>query len=225
MNKTISLSLPQYKHAHAFALSGALLLHSTIAAIAMMPSAPTLIPEQQIIQVSMVAPSIVQQKPTPLPVVKEQEKKPIMPPKEKGMVKAKPKPEPVKQAEVKQAPEPKPVAQPVQQTEMTSGIAAADATAKTSAFTQPIPANYLNNPPPKYPARARQRKEQGTVLIDVFVSTEGTAKKVAIGKSSGVSLLDDAALEAVKQWKFVPARRGSELVEANVLVPVKFKLN
>lgn len=220
-----SASLPNDFTGHALAIAGAIVLHSGIAAWAMQPTAPVVIPEQQIIQISMVAPSIVQQKPTPTPII-EKQATPKIPPREKGMVKVKPKQEVVKKVE-----KPKEKAEPVKavkqqaQTQMTTGLAAPDAEQTKSALTEPVAADYLNNPPPQYPAKARLRKEQGTVLLDVYVSTSGAAKSVAVGHSSGVKTLDDAALAAVKQWKFVPARRGSEIVEAKVLVPVKFRLN
>lgn len=213
--------------AHIAAIAGAIVLHSSLAAWAMMPDPPMVIPQQQIIQVSMVAPSVVKQKPTPETVIERKKPAPPVPPKSMGMVKAEPKKEPVKQREEpkKSTPEPKKIVQRQTHTAMTSGIASPDATQKESAFVEPVAANYLNNPPPQYPIRARRRKEQGTVMLDVFVSTAGTSKWVAIGQSSGIDILDEAALEAVKQWKFVPARRGSEIVEAKVRVPVIFKLN
>ena len=45
-----------------------------------------------------------------------------------------------------------------------------------------------------------------------------------ISRSSGSNDLDEAALEAVKQWKFVPARRSGNLTQASVIVPVEFKI-
>jgi len=43
-------------------------------------------------------------------------------------------------------------------------------------------------------------------------------------KTSGVRILDDAAVEAVKHWTFVPARRGNTRIEAPVNVPILFHL-
>ena len=71
---------------------------------------------------------------------------------------------------------------------------------------------------------ARKRGIQGKVLLDVVVKTDGTPMKVAVSRSSGSSILDEAALEAVRQWRFVPAHRRGEVVQANVLVPVEFKM-
>jgi protein TonB len=56
------------------------------------------------------------------------------------------------------------------------------------------------------------------------VTREGSAASVSVEKSSGSASLDDAALEAVRNWRFVPARRGAQAVEAWHLVPIVFKL-
>jgi protein TonB len=85
-------------------------------------------------------------------------------------------------------------------------------------------AAYLRNPAPRYPLVARRAGEQGTVLLRVFVTTEGMPARVELEKTSGSPHLDSAALEAVKAWRFVPARRGADAVEAWVLVPIAFRL-
>jgi protein TonB len=56
------------------------------------------------------------------------------------------------------------------------------------------------------------------------VGADGLPRHIEIRTSSGSGRLDEAALEAVRRWKFVPARRGDEAVEAWVLVPVAFSL-
>jgi len=86
-------------------------------------------------------------------------------------------------------------------------------------------AAYLSNPVPPYPAAARRLKLQGTVTVRVLVTPDGHPKSVRLEKTSGVRLLDDAAVEAVQHWSFVPARRGDKPVAAEVDVPVRFKLN
>jgi protein TonB len=84
-------------------------------------------------------------------------------------------------------------------------------------------ADYLHNPAPAYPAQSRRLKEEGTVLLLVRVSVEGAPLSVEIRNSSGFERLDEAGLQAVRQWRFVPAKRGSENVAASVLVPIQFK--
>jgi protein TonB len=86
-------------------------------------------------------------------------------------------------------------------------------------------ASYLKNPPPAYPMSARRRGEQGTVTVRVFVTTEGLPGRVHVETASGSATLDAAALQAVKGWRFVPARQGGQPVEAWVLVPIVFRLD
>ena len=85
-------------------------------------------------------------------------------------------------------------------------------------------ADYLNNPPPEYPIQSRRIGEQGRVILRVFVSEQGLPTQVELRTSSGHPRLDDAAMATVKQWKFVPARRGTTPVGAWVLVPISFSL-
>ena len=104
--------------------------------------------------------------------------------------------------------------------------AAADAPSERGPQSTPpgFRAEYLRNPAPSYPLVARRNGEQGTVTLRVLVTREGIPSQVSVEKSSGSHHLDGAALEAVKTWRFVPARRGAGAVEAWVLVPVVFKL-
>lgn len=93
------------------------------------------------------------------------------------------------------------------------------------ALTPPaFNAAYLNNPAPAYPPLLRRAGEQGRVLLRVFVNPDGRADEVRILNSSGQSLFDQAAIEAVRKWRFVPARRGEAVVAEWVQVPIEFKL-
>lgn len=85
-------------------------------------------------------------------------------------------------------------------------------------------AAYLRNPAPAYPAAAQRNGVQGTVTLKVHVTREGFPSRVELEKSSGSTPLDQAALETVKTWRFVPARRGAEAVEDTVIVPIVFRL-
>lgn len=86
-------------------------------------------------------------------------------------------------------------------------------------------AAYLNNPDPAYPATSRRIGEEGRVVLRVLVSTLGQAEQVEVRTSSGSSRLDQAALLAVKRWRFEPARQGGAPVQAWVLVPISFHLD
>jgi len=85
-------------------------------------------------------------------------------------------------------------------------------------------AAYLDNPAPNYPSISRRLGEQGKVLLRVQVASDGKADSVALHTSSGSNRLDQAALAAVKKWRFVPARRGGQAVSASVVVPVSFSI-
>ncbi len=85
-------------------------------------------------------------------------------------------------------------------------------------------ADYLNNPAPVYPNLSRRLREIGVVQLRVRVNTAGEPLEIQMSKSSGYSRLDDAARAAVQKWKFQPAKRNGDLVEAWVIVPVEFSL-
>lgn len=85
-------------------------------------------------------------------------------------------------------------------------------------------AAYLNNPEPKYPPLSRRLGEEGKVLLKVRVSAEGLPLGIDLEKSSSFARLDAAARQAVAGWRFVPARRGDEAIEASVIVPIVFRL-
>jgi protein TonB len=85
-------------------------------------------------------------------------------------------------------------------------------------------ADYLRNPAPPYPPLAKRMGEQGKVVLRVSVNTQGTADSVEVKASSGSQRLDDSAVNTVRTWKFIPARRGDLPVQSWVLVPIIFKL-
>ena len=84
--------------------------------------------------------------------------------------------------------------------------------------------DYYQNPSPEYPELAKQMRQEGLVMLAVDVDREGIPIQVEIKKSSGFRLLDQAALKAVRHWKFQPGRIGVFPVESEVRVPVRFRL-
>ncbi len=85
-------------------------------------------------------------------------------------------------------------------------------------------AGYLRNPAPDYPAAAQKRGLEGKVVLKVHVLATGQPDTVTIATSSGHQILDDAALKAVTQWAFAPARRGQTPIDGWVQVPLTFKI-
>jgi periplasmic protein TonB len=77
---------------------------------------------------------------------------------------------------------------------------------------------------PTYPSTARRLGIQGTTLLRVFVLDDGRVGEIQVQKSAGHPDLDRAASNAVKRWRFDPARKGNENVSTWVLLPVEFRL-
>jgi protein TonB len=101
--------------------------------------------------------------------------------------------------------------------------------ASTGDFAQDTPpdhrAAYLNNPKPVYPFSARKRGIQGTVTLKVVVDTTGTVTAASITTSSGHDALDEAAIDAIRHWRFIPAKRAGHPIPAEVAVPLDFRLS
>ena len=77
---------------------------------------------------------------------------------------------------------------------------------------------------PRYPESARRQGVEGTVLLKVRVTEQGRVEAVQLERSTGHSDLDQAAIEAVRRWRFEPAHRGSQAMAVWALIPVTFKL-
>ena len=161
----------------------------------------------------------------------------LQPPEAQKEPEAKPLPV-VRPQPVRQKPVPVPKA-PVPVIETTTSTAPAPATAIAAppenkaanaapaeeSFSQArFDANYLRNPAPPYPSLSKRMGEEGKVVLRVSVNPEGTADSVDIKTSSGSPRLDESAQKTVRNWKFVPAKRGDAPVQSWVLVPIIFKL-
>lgn len=125
-----------------------------------------------------------------------------------------------------------PAPAPEPQRENTRSSEALPAKERPSAEPSPIEAtlpprfdaSYLDNPPPRYPPISRRLGEEGKVLLRVQVDQAGQPIAVVLHQGSGFSRLDQSAAEAVRGWRFVPARRGQQAVTEWVVVPVIFSL-
>lgn len=85
-------------------------------------------------------------------------------------------------------------------------------------------ASELNNPKPPYPAISRKLREQGLVVLKACISASGTLDGLEVRQGSGYSRLDQVALQTVKQWKFIPAKKGNAPISMCYELPVKFIL-
>jgi protein TonB len=60
--------------------------------------------------------------------------------------------------------------------------------------------------------------------LHVIVDAQGNVASLSVARSSGSRLLDDAAVDAVRRWRFAPARRAGVPVAGSVEVPILFRL-
>jgi periplasmic protein TonB len=81
----------------------------------------------------------------------------------------------------------------------------------------------LYAPDPEYSEEARKAKYQGTVVLWMVVSADGRAQQIRVQRALGMGL-DEKAIEAVRQWKFEPARLNGQAVPVQINVEVNFRL-
>lgn len=208
-------------------MAAAVALHATAIALALQPQPMRLAPAgAKPVRVSLITPPKAEALPEPprsrpiKPKAKAQQSQPVQPlvwasvaqaPAPYVAPPAPPAPIPIP-AEPAAPPAPVPV----------PGLAAVKA--PPPVIPPSYNADYLHNPAPVYPPRARRLGEQGKVVLRVLVNSGGTADRVELRTSSGSELLDAAAREAVRRWRFVPARQGDQPVAAWVLIPITFAL-
>lgn len=85
-------------------------------------------------------------------------------------------------------------------------------------------ADYLNNPKPPYPALSRRLREQGKVVVRTLIGTDGRAQDAQLEQSSGFERLDQAALKAAREWRYVPGKRDGVPQTMWFNVPFTFQL-
>lgn len=88
----------------------------------------------------------------------------------------------------------------------------------------PGPNSAFRNQAPAYPIEAARVGAQGTVVLLVHVSALGVAQDVTISGSSGSASLDRAARNAVRRWRFTPARRDGVPVPFDYPLDIRFIL-
>lgn len=208
-------------------------------------------PKPMEISIAMALPMVAEPEPTPPPPPPPQEippappepvvepvvevpppviKKPEPPRNPKPIKKPKPpKPKPVVQ------PQPQPVAEPVKQDlppapPSPPAPPAKKVTAKPAEVgpkRQEVNVNtaYQTNPAPPYPPMSKRLAEEGTVYLRVLINAQGLVEQIEVKTSSGKARLDEAALKAVKRWKFQPAKENGQAITSYATVPIKFSLS
>jgi protein TonB len=110
---------------------------------------------------------------------------------------------------------------------MAAGGAAASQVASSgtglTALARPLGGGYQVKP--QYPASAIRDRAQGVALLSVEVLSTGRVGQVIVKRSAGHRDLDRAAVDAVKQWQFEPARRGAVPVTVWATLPVSFAID
>jgi protein TonB len=100
--------------------------------------------------------------------------------------------------------------------------------AGTEGFSKGVEMGYPDykvNPKPNYPMIARRNGYEGVVFLNVFVLESGRVGRVQLEKSSGYAMLDKSAVEAVRDWIFVPGKRNGVPFASWVTVPIRFQLS
>ncbi len=120
-------------------------------------------------------------------------------------------------ADITAPPPPQPLAKPVRPAQI-------GPTQVTAVVPPRFDADYLDNPAPVYPRLSKRLGEVGNVMLMVFVDADGRPGQIDIQTSSRYERLDQAAVEAVRRWKFLAAKQGERAVAAWVLVPIYFSL-
>jgi TonB family protein len=98
------------------------------------------------------------------------------------------------------------------------------AVAQAAGVDATTPPDFAGNRPPAYPLEAIRRRLEGMVVLRLHISKVGDVEHVEISESSGHSILDGVALEAVRQWQGEPAQRAGHAIATVELLPIVFRL-
>jgi periplasmic protein TonB len=86
---------------------------------------------------------------------------------------------------------------------------------------RPVP---TKTPPPEYPHSLKRDGVSGVVAVKVLIDATGSVAECSVSKSTNPGF-EEAALEAVKKWKFKPAKKDGAPVEARLIIPIHFQIN
>jgi protein TonB len=107
--------------------------------------------------------------------------------------------------------------------QQTSG-ASASASAASSVLDTDRSPSILSSPKPPYPRDAFRAKQEGRVSVDIEVLSDGKVGRTLLHATSGVTALDESALESIKKWQYSPGSRGGKLNAQWIRVVVSFEL-
>ncbi len=86
------------------------------------------------------------------------------------------------------------------------------------------PRAYEDNARPQYPRIARRRGYEGVVILKALVSREGEVLEIRVLKTSGHSILDEEAIQAVQKYRFEPGKEDGVNTDMWVNIPIRFQL-
>ncbi len=87
------------------------------------------------------------------------------------------------------------------------------------------PPKIVRQHPITYPTLAKRSGQEGRVVVNVLIGTNGKADKMEVMESEPEGIFDDAALKSLKYWQFRPGIKEGKLVPTWVKIPLTFKLN
>jgi len=97
----------------------------------------------------------------------------------------------------------------------------AEAAAEPGPTRGPI---LVEGPEPVYPALSKRLGEEGTVLCHLYIGDDGRVVRVTLERSSGYPRLDQAALAALRQWRFLAALERGISIPADFTHTVRFRI-
>ncbi|MBK8162396.1 MAG: energy transducer TonB [Gammaproteobacteria bacterium] len=170
--------------------------------------------------VSLIQTPSKQAEPTPVPTPPEPKPRPVIEPP--------PKPQIVSEAPVFEptdyvapAPEPIPEPEPV-------AVSAAPEEVAIESEQVVLPELAVACPQraaPVYPVWSKRMREQGVVVLRVYLDTSGRVVRTEVNRTSGSPRLDEAAQQAVQRWRCRPATRNGQPASAVALQSINFVIN
>ena len=100
-------------------------------------------------------------------------------------------------------------------------LQAEDDTIHTKVDENPVP---IKTPPPKYPESLKREGVSGVVAVVIVIDEKGVIMSSSVSKASHPDF-ERPTLDAVKQWKFKPAKKEGAAVKVRVTVPLRFSMD
>lgn len=91
-----------------------------------------------------------------------------------------------------------------------------------AAIQQPV---LVERTPPRYPAAAAKEKIEGKVVMQFTVDTDGRVQDASVVRSEPDDRFNEAAMEALRQWRFEPARKDGEPVAVEARQAIRFEMD